>query len=91
MEIIQPEVLIHRNAAIRIESVLCWSTTLIRRTVIGGILIYGCLAEHGRILKHGSKDGVGVEVEYGSIPVCTRQPPRHSSEVMIELFNVKLL
>lgn len=91
MNIVQPEVLIYRNAAIWIESVLCRSTILIRRTVVGSILIHGCLGEHGRIIEHGSKDAVGVEVEYGSIPVSMREPPRHSSDVVIEVFSVKLL
>lgn len=91
MNIVEPEVLIYRNAAIRIESVLCRGTILIRRTVVSGVLIHGCLSEHGGIIEHGSKDAVGVEVEYGSIPVSMREPPRHSSDVVIEVFGVKFL
>ena len=91
MQVIQPEVLIHWDAAIRIESILRRSSILIGNAIASGVLVYCRLIEYGRVLEHRREDGVGVEKEDGGISICTCKTSRHRGQVVVVVCDVEAL
>lgn len=88
MQTIQPEILVHRNSAFRVESIPTWRPVRIGRTIIRHVPIPRRLLIGGRIVEDGIEEAIGVEEEHCGVSVRAPEGLRELTDVGVEVLDV---
>ena len=79
VQAVEPEVLIDRVRAVGVEGIRLRSAVRVCRTVTGSVLVQCRRGERGWVGEHRREDGVGVELEDGSIRIRSGKAVGHRS------------
>ena len=91
MQAVEPEVLVDRDAARRIESIQLRRTVGVRIAVRRRVLVVRGLRVGGRVLEHLREDAVRIVQEHRHVPVRVLHVGCQGGEAVVEVLDVAVL